>query len=202
MSNINKLVSTGNVISAESSPTVNELVLQPDGEDMIRFVCIYNCHISMYYEDEGEGPNPLPSLQVNYVRDDVLVSSAGDQVALGTVVELCSVLVVRLETEDTTALNPVLQLTAVTVGLLVVHLQSRGLNTSLGVSNLRHRNHSTLERLVVESTEQLRVVQELPVVLVEGVAASGEALEAQAEQPCRRCSGRHRTDQEDQQWSA
>ena len=91
--------------------------------------------------------------------------------------ELSHVLVVGVESEDSTAFNPVLNVSAVTVSSLVVHLQSWRLDTSLCVSNLSHWNHSALDVTEVEWTHS-RIVQDLPIVLMEGVTTTSERLKA------------------------
>ena len=88
---------------------------------------------------------------------------------------LTGITVIRVSQYITTS-YPVIQLTAVTVRRLVVHLQSRSLHTSAWVGDLSHRNHCTS---VYATSEQSRVIQQFPAVLVEGVASASEGLEAQ-----------------------
>ena len=78
--------------------------------------------------------------------------------------------------EDATTSDPVLHLAAVSVSLFVVHGQRRSVTTRTGVNDVRKRHHGSLQE--VRGTQEGRIVQQLPVVLVEGVATTREALES------------------------
>ena len=110
----------------------------------------------------------------------MLICSADTKSDFRAVVErshvFTSITVVCVSKNSTTS-HPVLHLTAVAVGLLIVHSQRGCSVASTGVSNVRQRDHHTLE--CRSSTQESRIVQQLPVVLVKRVSTTGEALKAE-----------------------